>query len=237
MTLITQYAGITATTATKLGGPLPDVSGEVYNAFFGVDAGTSINRSPGGSAHSNIGSGPSYQSTYARMTPDTAGIRTALTNTENAYTIMGVFRRVTGGSGAAARVIACDPTSVILWSFNPTTGAMSLTGAQSATAATLTVSGDLDAFRFFVATTGGDVPQVIYNLTDDTSSSDGGSGLVSGSGTNTIDLTGGASGSGNTRSIDWAWCGIFEGIVNEAGREAYYDWVSGILRNLRGIEC
>lgn len=236
MALITQYAGITATTATKLCGPLPNVSGEVFNAFFGVDAGTSINRAPAGAAWSAIGSGPTYSAGYARMEPDTNAIRTAVLNTTTAYTIMGVFRRVTGGSGAAARVIATDPTSVILWSLNPTTGAMTLTGSPVTGAATLTIAGDLDEFRFCVATIGGNTASALYNLTDDTASSDGSSGLVSGSGANTIDLTGGAA-TTNTLNVDWAWCGIFEGIVNEAGRDAYYDWVKGILLNLRGITC
>lgn len=236
MPLITTYADITATTATKLGGPLPDVSGELFNAFFGVDAATSANLAPAGSAWSAIGSGPTYTSTYARMEPDIAAVRTAITNTATGYTIMGVFRRVTGGTGAAARIIACNPSSIILWSIDPSTGAMSLSGAQSATSATLTVAGDLDEFRFFVGHTGSNVDTTIYNLTDDTVSVDGTDGVTSGSGANTIDLTGGAETS-NTRQIDWAWCGIFEGVVDETGRNAYYAWVKGILANLRGISC
>lgn len=236
MTLVTTYADVTATDATKLGGPLPDANGELFHAFFGVDAATSANLAAAGSAWSAIGSGPTYTSTYARMEPDTNAIRTAVLNTATSYTIMGVFRRVTGGVGTAARIIATDPTSVILWSINPTTGAMSLIGSPVTGAATLTVAGDLDAFRFFVATIGGNVASAIYNVTDDTASSDGSSGLVSSSGTNTIDLTGGAA-TTNTLNVDWAWCRIRAGIADEAEWLAYYAWVQGILRNLRGITC
>lgn len=237
MAIITTLSGVTSTAGTRIGGPLPAANTELFNAFFGVDAGTSINRSPNGSAWTAIGSGPSYDATRGRMTPATAAVRTAITNTGNAWTIMGVFRRVTGGSGAAARIIACNPNSIILWTINPTTGQMSLSGAQLATTATLTVAGDLDEYRFFAATTGGGVDQVIYNRTDDTASTDGTDGLVSGNGVNTIDLTGGASGSGNTRSIDWAWCRISTGISDLTEINAYYAWVQGVLLNIRGITC
>jgi len=236
MPLIKKYAGITATGAARLGGPLPSTSGLVFNAFFGVSAAKSVNRAPAGSAWSAIGSGPTYLASYARMEPDTNAIRTAVTNTTTAYTIMGVFRRVTGGVGASARIIATNPTSVILWSINPTTGAMSLTGSPVTGAATLTIAGDLDEFRFCVARIGGNQPTTIRNLTDDTISVDGSSGLVSSNGLNTIDLTGGAA-TTNTLNVDWAWCGIFEGIVGEAAEDEYYDWVQGPLRGFRGISC
>lgn len=238
MAIITTLSGVTSTTGTRIGGLLPAANTELFNAFFGVDAGTSINLSPNGSAWSAIGDGPTYSAGYARMVPDTAAVRTAILNTSpNAFTIMGVFRTVASGSGTAARVIATNPNSVILWSYSPTTGAMSLAGPLGADPATLAVAGDPTIFRFFAATVGGNENTTIYNRTDDTVSVDGTDGLVSGSGVNTIDLTGGASGSGNTRPLDWAWCRISNSISDLTEINAYYAWVQGVLANIRGIEC
>lgn len=234
MAIITTLSGVTSTAGTRLGGALPTHAAEVFNAFWGVDAGTSINRAPSGSAWSAIGSGPTYSAGHARMEPDTNAIRTAVTNTSTAYTIMGILRRVTGGSGAAARIIATNPSSVILWSIDPATGAMSLSGSPVIGAATLTVAGDLDEFRCFSARIGGNTTTTIRNLTDGTISSDGGSGLVSGSGANTIDLTGGPS-TTNTLNIDWGWSAIFTDIIGESAEDEYYDWAAGLLRNLRGV--
>lgn len=233
MTITTVHAGVTASASAKLGGPLPTVSSERFCTFFGVDAATSANRAPAGSAWSAIGAGPTYNPTYARLTPAT-GVRTAILNTVTGYSFAGVFRAVSGGSGASARVIATNPVSVILWTFNYADGAMTLSGAPVSGTASLTVSGDPDAFKFYIAQIGGGGTTTIYNMTDGTTSTGGGTGDVSSSGANTLDFTGGISGS-NTRPVDWAWGAAFIGLLTSDERTAYYNWAKGVLLHARGF--
>jgi hypothetical protein len=236
MPLVSQYADITATTANRLSGPLPAADGELFNAFFGVDAATSANLASAGSAWSAIGTGPVYTASYASMVPDTQAVRTAITNTATGYTAMGVFRYVTGvGLGSAARIIVTSASSAFAWTITDD-GLMSMGGASGSTAATLSIAGDLSQFRFIVANSGGGVDNMIYNLTDDTVSSDGTDGITPTNGLSNFDLTGGAPVS-NTRQVDWAWCRIRPGIADETERDAYYAWVKGILLNFRGVSC
>lgn len=231
--LITTLAGVTVDNDdddAALGGALPDTIDRV-NVFLGTSLAASPNLGTAGNL-TNKGSGPTWFSNYARLSPTNALITPVALGT-NAHTLGVAFRRRTGGTGASARIISTSPGSTILLTVTDD-GLLTLSGAQGADPATLQLDGDLDAWRVVFARVGGDEDTRIWCATDDTESADGGPGQVSGNASNYIEICGGLSGT-NTKEVDVAWMSEAGSIRSDVELLAQYKWVKGLLRNAKGI--
>lgn len=214
----------------------PTVASENYFAILGVDSTTSANLTTGGSAASNVGTGPVYNADHIIVTPTNA-LRLPVALTAAGYTIMLAFKLISGGSGSAARIFWASSNSLLTLSLTPA-GLLTFNaaGVTDGTDATLQIVGSIDRWIFLACIAGDDGDTKIYNLTDETESSDGGGGgSVTANGGIFLELAGGASPGSNTWQVGVAAAVKCHAALTKEGIDAYYTFIQGLLDADRDI--
>lgn len=229
-----QYTFPSVTAAASIVNALPDVD-EALSIYFRTNSGVSINRTPGGAAVANVGTGPTYSTNHASFVPFTAATDSAVEYAFPAMTFLTVWRRVVAGTGVYYRIFNPDTTPdafpYAVLQFEHGVSELVLSGTYpDTTAATLELTGDLSTFRFIAGTIGGGETTKIYNLTDGTASADGGTGedLYVHSNGEVVSLCSGESG-GPTRESDMVYAGIVTEYMTEEQITAYYNFHKYVL--------
>jgi len=161
--------------ASEVGAPpIPVEPLEQVSAWCMRDSAFSQNRVVGGEPLVDIGSGPTYFSSYGLLVPQTNAIQLPVTLIHPELTFMIIFARSSAsGGGTNNRIITEDADLAFL--MNHTDGTLSLYGqGGTAVQATLTMPlSAIDNFHFLVGVLGGNLPNIIYNKTLGTTSVDG----------------------------------------------------------------
>lgn len=235
----TQYSSVDS--AEPLVPALPLGVPEGVFAFFYQNATIGINRSPGGAPFTDIGSGPTYVSDGATFIPYTNALKTGIACVHTGMTLMAVWRRrVAGGStGAYHRIWAANPTpfATPFFGFNPTTVKLEAFGTTVAGPATLSIAGSLDSYRFVVAAMGDNLATTIYNVTDNTESTDGNPNgiLFTTMSTSFMELGSGLTG-GPTRQNDFVWGGLVTTRMTKPQILAYHATIKASMALMPAIK-
>lgn len=214
----------------------PVIASELMWTFFGRSSGASGNRTVGGGALTNIGTGPVIQPTYGQFTPADAAIRTPVAGIYAGVTMMMAVRfRAGGTTGAATRLMTPSVGGNPTWMITTSTNTVTLVGTTTNnTQANLVIN--KTNWNFLVARIGGGGTIKINNLTAGTSSSDGGTGgsLNTGVPASFIDINSGSSAVNTFDRIDAAFAGIWGAYLNDTDMGNVYASVKASLA-LRGI--
>lgn len=234
MSLETTYSDVTA--EEFLIDVDPTVASENYFAILGVDSTTSGNLTTGGSAASNIGTGPTYNADHIVCDPTNA-LQMPIGMAATGYTVIIAFKLISGGVGAATRLLWTQP-NLTLFALSLTSAGLltfTATGVGGA-AATLQIAGSLDRWICVACCGGGAGVTKIYNLTDATESSDGGGpGDITTNGAVYISLSGGHTPGSNTLQARFAAAVKTQARISKPEIDAYYAFVQGLLSADRDI--